>query len=141
MLSSGLCCTVVERGLSSQTMCYINSFDILALFLYFCVIELEAWIVQRMFLVVILSVVPIQAFASPANDYGLYQTQVGDVLVTRGKAFEPERVFPSEVKRTPKTVNLSRDYRGTVFGKHRVIREGVVLYRSALLPIHRSEGD
>lgn len=74
------------------------------------------------------------------DNYGLSQTQVDGVTITRGRAYRPVRDFPSNVERQRQGVNLSRNYRGTVFGKHKIIRGGKVLYRDQLLPI-RQTGD
>ena len=77
----------------------------------------------------------------PERGYGLYQTVVDGVTVTRGRALKPERSFPSDAKKTPtKAMRLSRNYRGTVFGKHRIVRDGQTVYRSQLLPV-RQRGD
>lgn len=77
--------------------------------------------------------------ASPESSkrYGLFKTQVEGVTITRGRALNPERTFPSQAERPATAVNLSRNYRGTTFGKHRVVREGKTVYRDKLLSIQQ----
>lgn len=81
-----------------------------------------------------------QTQEKPAN-YGLSQTQVDGVTITRGKAYRPARDFPSNAEREKKTVNLSRNFRGTVFGKHKIVRGGQVFYREQLLPIRQRDDE
>ncbi|MEM6681521.1 MAG: hypothetical protein AAF607_04695 [Pseudomonadota bacterium] len=75
-------------------------------------------------------------------DYGLFQSQAAGVTVTRGRSLDEERTFPSETKTPPKTtMSLKQNYRGSVFGKHRVAREGDIVYREQLLPIKQRDDE
>lgn len=82
-----------------------------------------------------------QSASTTDRNYGLFQTQVEGVTITRGRALNPERTFPSKAERPATSVNLSRNYRGTTFGKHRIVREGQILYRDKLLSIQQRDDE
>ncbi|MEO0410864.1 MAG: hypothetical protein AAF221_03360 [Pseudomonadota bacterium] len=73
-------------------------------------------------------------------EVGLNTAEVNGVFVTRGKAQPlPVRTDVSR-PRVSGMVFLDRDYRGSVFGKHRVVRDGKLILRHRLLPV-RQRGD
>jgi len=75
-------------------------------------------------------------------DYGLFQTEVEGVTVTRGRSLDEPRVFPSEERKPPRTtMSLKQNFRGSVFGNHRVAREGTIVYREQLLPIRQRDDE
>ena len=77
---------------------------------------------------------------APAQGSGLIISEAEGVTVTRGKAKPPARRFPQPDK-APSVVSLDRDYRGLVFGKHRIIRDGRIEYREELLPIRQRDDE
>lgn len=82
-----------------------------------------------------------QSAAAGERKHGLFRTQVEGVTITRGRALNPERTFPSKAERPARGVNLSRNYRGTIFGKHKIVREGQTLYRDKLLSIQQRDDE
>lgn len=82
-----------------------------------------------------------QSASTTDKSYGLFKTQVEGVTITRGRTLNPERTFPSKAERQATGVNLSRNYRGTTFGKHRIVREGQILYRDKLLSIQQRDDE
>ncbi|MEM6833332.1 MAG: hypothetical protein AAF562_06875 [Pseudomonadota bacterium] len=70
--------------------------------------------------------------AAETNTFGLSQEEVGGVVVTRGKPLQPERRVRTE-SRVRTMVNLDRRYRGSVFGKNRILTDAEKRYRSLVL--------
>ncbi|MEM7569723.1 MAG: hypothetical protein AAF337_08005 [Pseudomonadota bacterium] len=72
--------------------------------------------------------------------YGLTTETVKGVQITRGTPKPLPKRVAQNTPRTGGVVRLDRGYRGKIFGKHRIVRDGQLLLRSDLLPV-RQRGD